>query len=154
MHFLINFSDRHPYVAHYKQTSQCSTLPVSMTDNESSKVTFLSAIMCTATNMVATCKRMIELGQKKTMGTKRTDSQWLLLYAVLTVGVRILCSKIRELCYALMLTIYANYAPRISHYAPEICHYAPEICHYAFNFSRLVNCYTSLTTQTGTIGRL
>ena len=59
-------------------------LPVNMTDNESSKVTFLSAIVCTATNMAATCRRMIELGQKNTMGTKRTASQWLLLYAVLT----------------------------------------------------------------------
>ena len=68
--FLINFSDRHPYVAHYKQMSQCSTLPVSMTDNESSRVTFLSAIVCTATNMVATCRRMIELGQKKDHGNQ------------------------------------------------------------------------------------
>ena len=59
----------------------------------------------------------------------------------LGIGVRILCSKIRELCYALMLTIYANYAPQISHYAPEICHYASK----QNNFSRLVNCYTSLT---------
>ena len=58
----------------------------------------------------------------------------------LGIGVRILCSKISELCYALMLTIYANYAPQISHYAPEICHYASK----QNNFSRLVNCYTSL----------
>ena len=65
------------------------------------------------------------------------DKNPIVLCTYLDLGVKKLCSKIRELCYALMLTIYANYAPRISHYAPEICH-------YAFNFSRLVNHYTSL----------
>ena len=39
--------------------------------------------MYTATNMAATCRRTIKLGQKKTVGTKRTDSLWLLLYTVL-----------------------------------------------------------------------
>ena len=62
---------------------------------------------------------------------------------VCVLGVRILCSKISELCYALMLTIYANYAP-------EICHYASK----QNDISRQVNRYTSLMTQTGTIGRL
>ena len=80
------FSDSHPYVAHHKQASQCTTYQVAQLTMKAPRLLPFQlsvAFMHTATNMVVTCRGKIELGQKKMVRTKRTDSQWLLLYAVL-----------------------------------------------------------------------